>query len=68
MESNVIEEKRNKINLELRSLLSIIDMIDGQNKKYEDYETNSLDENGFLDQQLKLVEEAKNRLLNVFKS
>ena len=28
---NQIEEKRNKLNLELRSLLSVVDMIDGQN-------------------------------------
>ena len=34
---------------------------------YEDYITNSLDENGFLDQQIKLVEEVKERLINIFK-
>lgn len=61
------EEKRNKLNLEIRSLLSIIDFIDGTSNEYEDYITNSLDENGFLDQQIKLIMEAKERLLNIFK-
>ncbi len=63
----IVEEKRNKLNLEIRSLLVIIDMIDGISKDYVDYETDSLDEEGFLDQQLKLVSEAKERLINVFK-
>ena len=55
------------MNLEIRSLLVIIDMIDGISKDYVDYETDSLDEEGFLDQQLKLINEAKERLINVFK-
>ena len=63
----IVEEKRNKLNLEIRSLLVIIDMIDGISKDYVDYETDSLDEEGFLVQQLKLVNEAKERLINVFK-
>ena len=63
----IVEEKRNKLNLEIRSLLVIIDMIDGISKDYVDYETDSLDEECFLDQQLKLVSEAKERLINVFK-
>lgn len=68
MDHNAIEEKRNKLNLEIRSLLSIIDLIDGNNKKYEDYITNSLDEIEFLEQQIKLVNEAKERLINIFKN
>lgn len=68
MNHNAIEEKRNKLNLEIRSLLSIIDLIDGNNKKYEDYITNSLDEIEFLEQQIKLVNEAKERLINIFKN
>ena len=67
MNYNEIEDKRNQLNLELRSLLAIIDLIDGKNVKYDDYITNSLDEIGFLNQQMKLVIDAKNRLLNVFK-
>lgn len=64
---NSIEEKRNILNLEIRKVLGIIDLIDGKQNNYEDYITNSLDENGFLDQQIKLVKEANERLVNIFK-
>ena len=81
MNNSLIEEKRNKLNLDIRGILAIIDLIDGKEKEYEDYITiveekeevnetileNSLDENGFLDQQIKLVEEVKERLINIFK-
>lgn len=67
MDNVVIEEKRNKLNLEIRKILAIIDMIDGNKKEYEDYETNSLNEIGFLDQQLKLVKEIEDRLVTIFK-
>lgn len=49
MEHNIIEEKKNKLNLELRSLLAIIDMIDGNKKNYENYIINTLNEEQFLD-------------------
>lgn len=64
---NQVEEKRNRINLELRSLLTVIDMIDGLKGEYIDYVENSLTEEQFLDEQLKLVVEAKSRLVNIFK-
>ena len=67
MNNSLSEEKRNKLNLDIRGILAIIDLIDGKEKEYEDYITNSLDENGFLDQQIKLVEEVKERLINIFK-
>lgn len=67
MEYNIIEEKRNELNLEIRGLLAVIDLIDGNKKEYEDYITNSLNEIGFLEQQIKLVNEAKERLISVFK-
>ena len=67
MDNVVIEEKRNKLNLEIRKILAIIDMIDGNKKEYEDYEINSLNEIGFLDQQLKLVKEIEDRLVTIFK-
>lgn len=67
MDKTLIEEKRNELNLEIRKVLAIIDMIDGNKKEYEDYETNSLDEIGFLDQQLKLVKETEDRLVTIFK-
>ena len=67
MNNSLFEEKRNKLNLDIRGILAVIDLIDGKEKEYEDYITNSLDENGFLDQQIKLVEEVKERLINIFK-
>lgn len=67
MEHNIIEEKRNKLNLDIRGLLTVIDLIDGKKKEYEDYITDSLNEVEFLDQQIKLVNEAKERLIRVFK-
>lgn len=67
MEHNIIEEKRNKLNLDIRGLLTVIDLIDGNKKEYEDYITDSLNEIEFLDQQIKLVNEAKERLICVFK-
>ena len=65
---NQIEEKRNKLNLELRELLYIVDMIDGLKGEYIDYKDNALNEEEYLDEQLKLVVEAKTRLINIFKS
>lgn len=67
MEQNIVEEKRNKLNLDIRGLLAVIDLIDGNKKEYEDYVSNTLNEIEFLDQQIKLVNEAKERLINIFK-
>lgn len=67
MEQNSIEEKKNKLNLDIRSLLAVIDLIDGNKKDYENYVSNTLNENQFLDQQIKLVNEAKQRLINIFR-
>ena len=67
MNNSLIEEKRNKLKLDIRVILAIIDLIDSKKKEYEDYITNSLDENGFLDQQIKLVEEVKEMVINIFK-
>lgn len=64
---NQIEEKRNRLNLELRALLSVVDMIDGLKGEYIDYKENSMSEEEFLNEQLKLVVEAKTRLINIFK-
>jgi len=64
---NQVEEKRNKLNLELRSLLSVIDMIDGLKGEYIDYKENSLNEEEYLDEQLKLIVEVKSRLVNIFR-
>lgn len=62
-----IENKKNQLNLEIRELLAIVDMIDGIKGEYIDYKENTLDESTFLDLQIKLVKEAKGRLINIFK-
>lgn len=64
---NNIEDKRNRINLELRELLMIIKMIDGLDYEYANYETGKMSEEEFLDQQLILIEDVKTRLVDVFK-
>ena len=63
-----LEEKRNKLNLELRMILSLIDMIDGVERKYLDYnsETN-MTEDEYIEQQLLLAVEARDRLVRIFK-
>ena len=63
MNKEIIEEKRNELNLDIRVLLSVIDLIDGDKKQYENYVSNSLDELEFLEQQINLVNDAKERLL-----
>ena len=67
MDTNIIEEKRNQLNSEIRQLISVIDLIDGVNKEYTDYIANSLNEVEYLDQQIELVTEAKTRMVNIFK-
>ncbi len=67
MNNEVIESKRNELNLDLRGILAIMDLIDGKTREYEDYIENTLDENGFLDQQLILAKEIKERLTGIFK-
>lgn len=63
----MIEEKRNKLNLEARLLLAILDMIDGESHKYPDYNSNDkLTEEQFLDQQIELIELARKRLAGEF--
>lgn len=62
----MIEEKRNELNLELRKLLSLLDMIDGMKNDYPDY-NEELTEEEFLEQQLMLAVEARDRLQRVFK-
>jgi hypothetical protein len=63
----MIEEKRNQINLELRKVLYLVDIIDGNSHEYPDYEE-ELTEEEFLDQQLMLATEIRDRLQRIFKS
>ena len=61
----MIEEKRNKINLELRKALYLLDIIDGNKHEYQDY-TEELSEEEFLEQQLLLATEIRDRLQRIF--
>ena len=64
---NNVENLKNKLNLELRELLYIIDMIDGLKGEYIDYKEGTLNQEMYLEEQLKLVVEAKTRLIDIFK-
>lgn len=63
----MIEEKRNQINLELRKVLYLVDIIDGNSHEYPDY-VEELTEEEFLDQQLMLATEIRDRLQRIFKN
>lgn len=63
----MIEEKRNQINLELRKALYVLDLIDGNNHEYPDY-NEELSEEDFLEQQLLLATEIRDRLQRIFKN
>ena len=63
---NTIEEKKNRLNYELRALLSIIDIIDGLKGEYKNYEPNTISDEEYLDEQIKLVVDAKTRLKSLF--
>lgn len=65
--NTIIEEKKNNLNFELRVLLSVIDLIDEQKKDYPDYVPGQLSDEEFFDEQIKLIKEAKERLINIFK-
>lgn len=65
--NEITEEKRNQLNLDLRIILGLIELIDGDKKEYENYITNSLTEEDFLNQQQILVTQIKDRLLHILK-
>lgn len=62
----MVEETRNQINLELRKALYLIDLIDGDQHDYPDYDK-ELSEEEFLEQQLLLATEIRDRLQRIFK-
>ena len=62
-----LESKKNELNLLIRELTTIIDMIDGEKKEYPDYKENSMNEEEFLEQQIAIVKDAKKRLIDIFK-
>jgi hypothetical protein len=63
-----LEEKKDRLNLELRMTLSILDMIDGVDRVYPNYCSDSnISEDEYIEQQLLLASEIRDRLINVFK-
>ena len=62
-----IERLKNELNFEIRSVLKIVDMIDGELREYSDYKENTLTDELYLKQQIEMVKDAKSRLLNIFK-
>lgn len=63
-----LEEMKDKLNLELRGTLSILNMIDGIDREYSDYRFNSnISEEEYIEQQLLLAAEIKDRLIKIFK-
>lgn len=63
---NNIDEFRNKLNVEIRGILAIMDLIDGSVSDYASYNS-LLTEEEYLIEQIKLISEAKQRLINIFK-
>lgn len=45
----------------------MIDIIDGKTNEYANYAINTLNEEQYLEEQIKLVQEAKDRLVNILK-
>lgn len=62
-----VEDLRNKLNCEIRIVLSMVDILDGKTRDYEDYQEYALLEKEYLEQQLELVSEIKERLREIFK-
>ena len=52
---NKTEIKRDELNLQLRELITIIDFIDGNKKDYKNYVEGTLNEEAYLDEQIKLT-------------
>ncbi len=61
----MVEEKRNQINLELRKALLVVDLIDGNKHEYPNY-TGNMSEEEYLEQQLLLATEIRDRLQRIF--
>ena len=64
---NEIETKRNELNLEIRQIISIMNIIDGRTADTENYEVGQLSELEYLEKQLNMVKNIKERLTSIFK-
>jgi len=63
---DVIEEQKDKLNLEIRKLCSLIDLIDGKQEYYQNYEKGTLSTEEYLQIQIELIERATSKLKNIF--
>ena len=64
---DIIEQQKDILNLEIRKLLSLIDMIEGENNEYPNYEKNTLDIEKYLQQQIELIKIANEKMIKIFK-
>lgn len=64
---NQIENKKNELNFEIRSVLTIMDEIDGMSREYENYIESSMTDEEYLNKQIELIKEIKERLIGLFK-
>lgn len=62
---NNVEELRTRLNIEIRGILAVMDIIDGKISKRAGYDESCREEE-YLIEQIKLASEAKQRLINVF--
>ena len=67
MNNDEIENKKNELNKEIRNLLSIIDVINGEKNDYPNYLINTLNQDDYLNQQISLVITAENKLKSIFR-
>ncbi|MGM9879047.1 MAG: hypothetical protein ACI31R_03390 [Bacilli bacterium] len=65
----MIEDKKNELNLNLRKILRLLDIInDMKDVPYPNYEPGTLTDEEYFDQQNALAIEINDRLTNIFKS
>ena len=62
-----IVKKRLILDLAAKDLAKIMNTIDGKNIDYSTYKVKGLNESDFLDLEIKLITETKERLENIFK-
>lgn len=62
-----VEEKKNKLNYDLRYIMEIVKLVDGIEDNPDDYIAGTLNDADYLDQQIRIAEKIKNRMVAVFK-
>lgn len=62
-----IEDKKDKLNMETRKLLSILDNINDEEYEYYNYKEDDLNEEDYLVSEFNLVSMANEKLLDIIK-